>query len=102
MTTEELNNKIRALCEAKGMTFKPWECPPWQAREGRVKNDGTAWAESYPKAQALRRKLIAEIEEAARTPHQEPGTVQSRSSRVLGEAAVPRRPKPPGLSRPLS
>lgn len=73
--TDELDAKIEQLCEARGMTFKPWECPPWRAREGHVRPmGGSAWAESYPKAQALRRQLIAEIEAAA--PHQGPGTVQ--------------------------
>ena len=62
MTLDELNAKIEALCVTRGMQFKPWECPPWDAREGAVRNDGTVWAESYPKAQALRRMLIAEIE----------------------------------------
>ena len=68
MTLDELDAKIEQICESKGMKFKPWECPPWNAREERVVNDGTVWAESYPKAQALRRMLIAEIEG--------PGTVQ--------------------------
>ena len=62
MTPDELNAKIEQRCEAKGMKFKPWECSPWNAREERVVNDGTVCAESYPKAQALRRKLIAELE----------------------------------------
>jgi|SoiMethySBSTD1v2_1073268.scaffolds.fasta_scaffold6561836_1 hypothetical protein len=62
MTLDELNAKIEQRCEAKGIKFKPWECSPWNAREERVVNDGTVCAESYPKAQALRRKLIAELE----------------------------------------
>lgn len=73
MTNDELDAKIEALCVARGMQFKPWECEPWNARECVFRNDGTAWAELYPKAQALRRKLIAEIDATA---HQGPGTVQ--------------------------
>ena len=48
MTLDELNAKIEQRCEAKGMKFKPWECSRWNAREERVVNDGTVWAESYP------------------------------------------------------
>jgi hypothetical protein len=62
MTLDALASKIEQPCEDKGPKFKPWECPTWQARDGRVRN-GTVWAETYPKAQALRRMLISEIEQ---------------------------------------
>jgi hypothetical protein len=63
MMADELDAKIEELCKAKGMTFKPHECPPWEAREGSSPwPPNTAGSESWPKAQALRRKLIAEIE----------------------------------------
>ena len=56
MTIEELNAKIKAMCVAKGMTFKLHECPPWEAHEGPSPwPPGTRGSESYPKAQALRR-----------------------------------------------
>ena len=65
MTTDELNAKIEELCEAKGMTFKPWEVRPWwatAAHEGPCPwPAGTVGAETWPKAVALRRKLIAEL-----------------------------------------
>ena len=62
MTTDELNAKIEALCVAKGLHFKPHECPPWEANEGPSPwpPNTAGWA-SWPKAQALRRKLIGEI-----------------------------------------
>ena len=62
MTDDELNAKIEAICKARGMTFAPYECPPWEADEGPSPwPPRTAGAESWPKAQALRRKLIAEL-----------------------------------------
>src|SRR5262245_52430145 len=56
--------KIREICEERGMKFRPWEIRPWKAHDGRRPfGDGTAGAESRPKAQELRRRLIAEIED---------------------------------------
>jgi hypothetical protein len=60
-----MNDRIKELCEAKGLIFKPWETPrPWQ-----IKADspcpfppGTAAAVWWPKAQALRAKLVEELE----------------------------------------
>jgi hypothetical protein len=64
---DELNAKIEALCKARGWTFSPHECPPWEADEGPSPwGADTAGSESWPKAQALRRKLIAEIEEQSK------------------------------------
>jgi hypothetical protein len=63
MTTDELNSKIEQLCVAKGLHFKPHEGPPWQADNGPCPWPAqSAGGESWPKAQALRRMLIAEIE----------------------------------------
>ena len=63
MTADELNAKMEALCAAKGMHFSTHECPPWEADEGPSPwPPGTAGSDSWPKAQALRRMLIAEIE----------------------------------------
>jgi hypothetical protein len=67
MTNEELNAAIRDLCEQRGMQFAPHACPPWEADDGPSPWPAhTAGAESWPKAQALRRKLVAEIEAAPR------------------------------------
>ena len=66
MTLDELNAKIEELCKAKGMAFRPHECPPWEADEGPSPwPPNTAGTESWPKAQALRRALIKEIKGAA-------------------------------------
>ena len=63
MTDDELNAKIKAICEARDMTFKPWEVAPWDATDGPSPwPASTAGADSWPKAQELRRQLIAEIE----------------------------------------
>jgi hypothetical protein len=61
---QELDRRIEALCEAKGLTFMPNECPPWQAPDELPAdyNNGTGWAASMPLAVKLRRKLIAELE----------------------------------------
>ena len=30
-----MNDKIKALCELKKLTFKPWQCPePWDVQDG--------------------------------------------------------------------
>ena len=29
-----LNERIEELCTARGMTFRPHECPPWEADDG--------------------------------------------------------------------
>jgi hypothetical protein len=65
MTNEELNARIRELCEERGMRFAPWECHPANAREGPWRQDGTVFAESLPKAWALRQRLIAQISGSA-------------------------------------
>ena len=62
MTTDELNEAIQRLCEERGMNFAPWECHPADANDGPCPWPvGCVGAESWPKAQALRRKLIAEF-----------------------------------------
>jgi hypothetical protein len=55
----KLDHQIKDLCEQHGLTFKSWEFPaPWCPVLDRPgpKGDGR-----WPKGQALRRKLIAEI-----------------------------------------
>jgi len=63
---ENLNQRIRALCEAKGYKFRPWEVHPAEVDAGPSPwPGGTMGAQSWPKAQKLRRKLVAEFDEAA-------------------------------------
>jgi len=58
-----LDKRIKALCEAKNITFKPWEIPPWevQDRERCPYPVGTAGARSWPDALALRAALKKEL-----------------------------------------
>ena len=64
MTEDEVDERIRQLCEAKGWKFKPWECPPWLAGEyPKPYRPGTAGYASWPKAQRLRQRLLEEIEQ---------------------------------------
>ena len=62
---DELNAAIERLCEAKGFHFKTFECPPWEADDGPCPwPKHTAGPEFWPKAQAMRRKLIEELDAA--------------------------------------
>jgi hypothetical protein len=57
-----LDKRIRKLREARGLHFKPWEIPPWDVDDGPSPFPaGTAGAQSWSRAQKLRRRLIAEI-----------------------------------------
>ena len=59
---KDLNEKIRALCELRGMRFKPWEIHPADADcEESPYPRGTGGWRSWPKARLLRRSLIAEM-----------------------------------------
>ena len=63
MADNELDDAIRRLCEERGWRFKPWEIHPADAGESPSPwPAGTAGSKSWPKAVAMRRKLIAEIE----------------------------------------
>lgn len=57
--------RIQALCAQKGLTFQPWEIPPWEVgdRERCPYPPNTAGATSWPQALALRAKLKAELAE---------------------------------------
>jgi hypothetical protein len=65
-----LDEKVKALCERKGLRFGPFEPAPWQVGDtvpqyvidGIEAGLGWGWGESYPRAMALRRRLIAELE----------------------------------------
>ena len=62
MTRFDLADRIRAWCEERGLSFKPWEVPPWDVDDGPSPwPPGTGGATSWPKAQKLRRKIIAEL-----------------------------------------
>jgi hypothetical protein len=59
---KNLNEKIRALCESKGLRFKPWEIHPGDADVERCPYPrGSAGATSWPKARILRKSLVAEL-----------------------------------------
>jgi hypothetical protein len=65
----ELNRRIRKLCAAKDLQFRPWECAPWNAPDELPERDGqNDWIHIYggtvPQAVQLRRRLIAELEAA--------------------------------------
>ncbi len=64
---DDLDERIRALCAAKGYRFRPWEVHPAEVDAGPSPwLSGTAGETSWPKAQKLRRKLIDELEGASR------------------------------------
>jgi hypothetical protein len=63
MTQDEQNKRIKALCKAKGIKFKPWEFPPpWDITDEQETPHPTLkdckW---WPQMVAIRRKLKAEI-----------------------------------------
>ncbi len=60
----KIDREIQALCEAKGLTFRPWEFPPpWEVgdREDCPYPAATAGAEWWPKLLALRAALKKEL-----------------------------------------
>ena len=64
--TTSTNDRIRAWCDDRGLTFKPWEVHPAEVGTGPSPwPAGSAGAESWPKAQKLRRKILAEIRASA-------------------------------------
>jgi hypothetical protein len=57
-----LDARIEALCAERGYRFAPHEVTPWQVSDdGPCPWQGTIGATSWPAAQALRRRLIAEL-----------------------------------------
>jgi hypothetical protein len=61
MTTSR-NDLVRAWCEEHGLRFKPWEVHPADVSPGPSPwPANTAGGTSWPKAQALRRKIMAEL-----------------------------------------
>ena len=62
MKRKSLNERIRERCEQRGLKFKPWETEPWDVDDGPSPYPkGTSGYETWGPAQALRRRLIAEI-----------------------------------------
>jgi hypothetical protein len=63
---KRLDERIEALCEAKGLRFAPHECPPWWVRVDDElppsTGGGDHWTDSKRLAQRLRRQLEAELE----------------------------------------
>ena len=60
MTDDVLNRRIRQECERRGWQFRPWEVHPADVDDGPSPwPPGTAGGLSWPKAQALRRQLLA-------------------------------------------
>lgn len=62
----ELNKRIKQLCEAKGLKFRPWEFPPpWEVTDNEPcpYPHYTAGATWWAKLLALRAKLKAELAE---------------------------------------
>jgi len=60
----ELDDRIEALCEARGLRFSPAEIPPWLAPDELPEDfaPGTrVWDRSLPQAVRLRRRLVAEL-----------------------------------------
>jgi hypothetical protein len=62
---KRLDERIRALCERKGLRFAPWEVPPWRAPDelppGFRPQAMHSYDASLPQAVELRRQLIAEL-----------------------------------------
>lgn len=58
----DLNERLKAACELRGLVFRPWEVPPWQA-DGKTSPypSNSAGGQSWPKAVRLRARLLAEL-----------------------------------------
>ena len=64
--TLSIDARILAWCDERGLTFKPWEIHPADANDGPSPWPvGSAGADSWPKAQKMRRKIIAELKARA-------------------------------------
>ena len=62
--SRSLDARIEALCERKGLRFKPWEPLPW-------------WPSAEGPALRLRKRLIAELEAADAAERQRPGAASN-------------------------
>jgi hypothetical protein len=60
--TRLIDAQIRAYCEEHGLRFSPWEVEPADADSGPSPwPAGTGGFESWPLAQKMRRKIVAEL-----------------------------------------
>jgi hypothetical protein len=61
--TYSINDRIRVWCDERGLKFATYEIHPADANNGPSPwPAGAAGADSWPKAQKMRRKIIAELE----------------------------------------
>jgi hypothetical protein len=62
----EMDRRVEELCRAKGLTFAPWELPPWHVQVDDEPHPtyppGHGVRLQWPLAQRLRRELEAELE----------------------------------------
>ena len=67
------SDMVLAWCDEHGLKFAPWEVHPADANNGPSPwPAGAAGAVSWPKAQKMRREIIAEIQ-AVQQNHGKPG-----------------------------
>jgi hypothetical protein len=65
MPSLKTDDRIRAWCDERGLKFAPHEVHPADADNGPSPwPAGAAGAVSWPKAQKMRQKIIAEIQAA--------------------------------------
>jgi hypothetical protein len=61
----EMDRRVEELCAQKGLTFGPWECPPWWVQADdeipEPRGEFDCWEATVPLAIRLRRQLEAEI-----------------------------------------
>lgn len=69
MTRSKIDDQIRDWCEARGLRFRPWEIAPWDVDAGPAPYTGeAAGAISWPKAQRLRARIIADLGQVSGKP----------------------------------
>ncbi len=57
----EMDRRVEELCAAKGLSFAPYECPPWWVRCDEAIGHDDVWGGSKRLAQRRRRQLEAEL-----------------------------------------
>ena len=63
LAAAEMDRRVEELCTEKGLSFAPYECPPWRVRcDQTIEDDGGGmWSTTARYAQRLRRQLEAEL-----------------------------------------